>query len=720
MEGRGYLRQIWLSLVLVLAFAACSGSALPSATTFTPTPAQTTVPGETAGPTITVEATVSESTAEPTATAIPLPTTLPPPEPTLALSATPTPASTPIATPNPTPTPMPTPVTEVDKGPNLQQPSLDEIRLVGAATFYAADFEAGYPIGLNDFSRRWHINQDADGNAIFCNAQSEEWSSFQLGRNDWENYAVSLRMKFLSANQDQGAEIYFRINESAEGYRASIWNNDHAQINFYPPSANLGGSSVTIIPDRWYQLRVQGVDNNLKYLLDDQLLVDIFDDKKLSGRAGVGASPNTQVCVDDIRVWGLDKDGNPIEDASGLAVDLRSIYEGDNVFGFINGSDPSMPVWNTSSQGYAPQANDAREQAVLDESFSVGANKEVTFENQIVWVRPNQRQDIEVHGRLVIRDSLLLWDQTEHQQTRLRIKNGGELDIKNSYVFRHNQYWSNWEYEDGSTVLFDNFVGDPWTSIHGSVDYTATNYSTVKLTFLRETHDSNFEVSDAHHVWLELFPPAGEYEITFPEKRQWADWDLDLWPNTIVEVKDSYLYERDISISNDTHVSVIDTPSGFSLGWAIGKDMPGQIDCELSDLGDPHDDTGVFYEDMTWDLPCNNSSLTVKNSVLQRAWPVIWGHVNLKINNSNLVDPRVFGGPAVMEIYDSTIDHIAAYQEGRVYIENSQIRYDVEVKDPNSAIYGHKVSKRDEAQEIEILEVDGGSYVDLATPNPPW
>ena len=73
-----------------------------------------------------------------------------------------------------------------------------------------------------------------------------------------------------------------------------------------------------------------------------------------------------------------------------------------------------------------------------------------------------------------------------------------------------------------------------------------------------------------------------------------------------------------------------------------------------------------------------------------------------------------------MEIYDSTIDHIAAYQEGRVYIENSQIRYDIEIKDPNSAIYGHRISKRDEDREFEIIEVDGGSYFELASPGPEW
>ena len=73
-----------------------------------------------------------------------------------------------------------------------------------------------------------------------------------------------------------------------------------------------------------------------------------------------------------------------------------------------------------------------------------------------------------------------------------------------------------------------------------------------------------------------------------------------------------------------------------------------------------------------------------------------------------------------MEIYDSTIDHVAAYRGGKVYIENSRIRYDIEVKDLNSTIYGFGISKRDDNRPIDVIEVDGGVYVELESPGPPW
>ena len=593
---------------------------------------------------------------------------------------------------------------------------------IEAATLFKADFENGYPIGLYGGAREWYLYEESDGGSIFCNQISDRWSNFQFGSDDWTNYAVSLRVKFLSANRDQSAETYIRINQSAEGYRASIWQNEWAGIGFYPPYVDLGGSPVNISQGVWYQVELRFVEDNLEYYLNDEILVEIDDSSRRSGRAGFGAAPNTEACVDDILVWGLDENGYPIVSPTSLPEDPRSKYENNCVFCFLDDiRDPLIPIWDTESHGYTHQQIDLREQIIIDENFSVGANEEVLFENLIVWVRPNRRGDIDVSGKLVIRDSLLLWDQTEHQQTRLRIQNGGELIIKDSFAFWNNQYWVNWDFEDGSTIYLDHFVGDPWTSISGSVNYTAINYSTVKLTLGDDIHDTVVEVSDAHHVYLELFPSAGEHEITLPEKRQWADWELsDLWPETVVSVRDSYLFGRDVSISNDTHITVLDTPSGFNLGWAIYKNDPGFVDCELSDLGDPDNDDGVFYENKIWDLPCNNSSLTVLNSLLHRAWPVTYGYIHLTINRSNLVDPRNYGGPATMEIYDSTIDHIAAYRGGRVYIENSEIRYDIEVKDLNSAIFGYGVSSRDENVNIEIIEIDGGAYFELESPGPPW
>ncbi|MCE9644582.1 MAG: hypothetical protein K8S20_01180 [Chloroflexi bacterium] len=401
---------------------------------------------------------------------------------------------------------------------------------------------------------------------------------------------------------------------------------------------------------------------------------------------------------------------------SSATPDPRAKYEGECVFCFVGGSNKFEPVWDAAAKGFTYHSDDPREIITLDENFRVNKGENITFENKIVLIKPTRRKDIEIFGTLTIRNSYLIWQQTEYQQSRLRVKRGGSLVITDSFSFQGNQYWVNWEFEDGSTIQYDHFIGDPWTSIRGSVNYTAANLSTVKVTFFNDVHDSTVKILNAHHVWFELYPGEGIRSITFPAKRQWANWSInDLWPNTTIEVTDSYIYERDISIGNNTHITVQDVPSGFSLGWSVNKDSSGYVNCELKNLGEPGNDQGVFYEDTTWDLPCNNSSLTVKNSLLQTAWPVTSGYVHLKVYNSNLADTRNYGGNATMEIYNSSIGIVAAYNGGLVYVENSTIKDAIEIKDPHSFIYGYGVTGG-----FETLESDGGIYTELDQAGPPW
>jgi hypothetical protein len=93
----------------------------------------------------------------------------------------------------------------------------------------------------------------------------------------------------------------------------------------------------------------------------------------------------------------------------------HSRYEGDCVFCWVDGSEPDMPVWDDNKGGWVPQASDTREQIEWDQTFAVAPGEVVTVENKIAWVRPTARANIVIAGTLYIRNSLLLWDQTEHQ-----------------------------------------------------------------------------------------------------------------------------------------------------------------------------------------------------------------------------------------------------------------------------------------------------------------
>jgi len=222
-------------------------------------------------------------------------------------------ASTPVATGT---AQQPAPSSTAVQSTNTPDPH----QLIGEATLLGEDFENGYPPELYDASQKWRVQTESSGNSIFCNQVSDQWSPVVFGLDQWADYAVSLRIKFVSTSESQEAEIYIRINGSIEGYRANIWHKQWAGLSYYPPSADLGGSTVSIRPGQWFQVQVQAVSRDLKYFLNDRLVAAGSDDKRTTGWAGFGAAPNTSVCVDDILVWGLDKKGDPLRNTAGLLV----------------------------------------------------------------------------------------------------------------------------------------------------------------------------------------------------------------------------------------------------------------------------------------------------------------------------------------------------------------------------------------------------------------
>jgi len=591
-----------------------------------------------------------------------------------------------------------------------------------AATLYEQNFEASPVQGIS-VDGSWSVSRDETGNHVFCNAISNSWQTFKFGYQNWTDYAVEVRVKLLEQNTNLSAEIYARINSATEGYRGQLFNM-RAALAYISPLEALGGAPITTEANRWYVLRIEVAGSQVKFFVDDQLIASVSDSKRFNGMGGFGVAPGTVACVDDIRVWALTQNGQIAKIAPADQIvrnDPLSKYEGDCTFCFVDGSDPSMPVWDNAAGGFKQQPGDARKQTVLDENFVVPANHVTTFENQIVFVRPHQRHDIQVFGTLVIKNSLLLWQQTEYQQTQLIVKGGGKLVIENSYAFSGNQFWVAWKFEDSSTVSFDHFVGTPWCSIWGSVNYTATNFSTVDLTLFGDVHNAQVEISDAHHAEFEFFFPPGTYELSLPKKGQWTDWEVtNIWPNTIFRVTHSYLYARNISLENNVHVTITNTPDGFNVGWAIQKATPGYVECMLKGLGVPGNDQGVLYENTTWDLPCIDSSMTVKNSVLQTAWPNIGGYVHLKVYDSNMFDPRNWGAPATFEIYRSSMFFVAAYSGGLIYLENSKVQSGIEINGAGSIVYGYGVSATNPGSNYSIMQESGGKYVELQSPGPPW
>jgi hypothetical protein len=257
---------------------------------------------------------------------------------------------------------------------------------IEAATLLSIDFEDGYPPELYDWN--WHVVTDADGNSVFCNDVSDDWNAFLFGLDTWDNYVVSLRMKFLSASDGQAVETYIRVNRSGEGYRASVWNNEWASVGYYPTPLRNNGSSVSVHRNKWFQIELRFVGENLEYFLDGESVVEISDDKRSYGLAGVGVTPNTEICVDDILVWGLDENGDPLTNPGDLAI---AAYDGtDYSIEEKVENRPTIPV-------FYPWASNCGDISNMD--FDCDSD-ETPY--SLVWIAPYVVRDLEITDPLVL------------------------------------------------------------------------------------------------------------------------------------------------------------------------------------------------------------------------------------------------------------------------------------------------------------------------------
>jgi hypothetical protein len=106
-----------------------------------------------------------------------------------------------------------------------------------------------------------------------------------------------------------------------------------------------------------------------------------------------------------------------------------------------------------------------------------------------------------------------------------------------------------------------------------------------------------------------------------------------------------------------------------------------------------------------------------------RTWPVVYGPVDFTVRRSNLVDPRAYqmtpGNAPRFAIYDSSVDHVAAYNGALVYLDSSKIRNDIQANGSGTVVYGYRVTSRSGSPFL-IFQESGGKYVELAAPGPPW
>lgn len=179
------------------------------------------------------------------------------------------------------------------------------------ATVFQTDFEEGVPPGIDDWESNWETQQDGD-NTVYCNSSTQEWTDFTFGSPYLENYAFEARVKFVRGYSSAGFVMMFRIADGS-AYAINV-SHSHANFSFMNPWRNLSDSEVNIINEEWHTYRVEAINQILNFYIDDELITTANDSEITSGPAGIAATGNAAICVDDLRLWTIDQDGPVVMD----------------------------------------------------------------------------------------------------------------------------------------------------------------------------------------------------------------------------------------------------------------------------------------------------------------------------------------------------------------------------------------------------------------------
>ena len=173
-------------------------------------------------------------------------------------------------------------------------------------TVFSEDFENTdqRDLRVDDRNNKWHIKQDNDGNSIYCNEVTDEWSAFNFGSEHWSDYSISYRMKFSAG---KGGELETHIRKTNSDYRASVNNlTGSAYIEFTKSSgfyeSIARGIASTKAEDEWSEIQLIASGNNIKYLIDGKVVASAKDSRIKKGSGHISVIANSEVCIDDIVV----------------------------------------------------------------------------------------------------------------------------------------------------------------------------------------------------------------------------------------------------------------------------------------------------------------------------------------------------------------------------------------------------------------------------------
>lgn len=184
------------------------------------------------------------------------------------------------------------------------------------AILFSEDFEDGSADGLFEISKvPWSIRTEDSGNKVYCNDDPGFDPGFMFGAYEWNDYAIQIRVKGVELNDDPVVSLYSRF----ERYKWLMYygflnlTTGSAGFAYNDPYDQFGAREVAVPTDGWFTLKQKTYGSRMAFYVNEQLIAKGEDDHRPDGKAGFLANPYLKVCIDDIRVWEIDNNGDPLD-----------------------------------------------------------------------------------------------------------------------------------------------------------------------------------------------------------------------------------------------------------------------------------------------------------------------------------------------------------------------------------------------------------------------
>jgi len=177
--------------------------------------------------------------------------------------------------------------------------------------FFEDDFEDGLAKWATD--EGWEIRDDGNGNHYACVTPKGQRSSFIHPETPgaWQDYIFTVRVMLVSALTEAGFVVEAHRVEQPRmlGYHFQFTEPKVSLLRFDPDARRWGllksNQSPVLTTGTWHTVQVElSSEGLIRLAVDEDEVIEFTDTQAFvpEGNIGLGASPKSNLCFDDVKV----------------------------------------------------------------------------------------------------------------------------------------------------------------------------------------------------------------------------------------------------------------------------------------------------------------------------------------------------------------------------------------------------------------------------------